>query len=150
MIRTDGSRRYSYFLVTAQLSLLAAIAVTGPVIPASLLLLFLAAIAGGLGLWAILVMRPGRFNIRPEPRADAAFVGSGPYRWLRHPMYTSVLFIAFAIVVDSLILTRLLLWIALCAVMIAKLLHEERLLAERFPQYKEYKSKTWRLIPYVW
>ncbi len=65
-------------------------------------------------------------------------------------MYTSLLLIALAVVVDALTLTRMLLWAALCAVMIAKLLYEERLLSDRFPQYREYMRETWRLIPYVW
>ncbi len=147
---TDVSARISYALVTAQFALLAAIAATGRIIAASFPLLLLEASGGVLGLWAIAVMRPGRFNIRPEPRADAALVRSGPYRWLRHPMYTSVLAISLAVVLDAFTLTRLLLWSTLAAVMIAKLLREERLLTERFPQYRQYARETWRLVPYVW
>lgn len=148
--RTDVSIRTSYGLVTAQFALIAAIALSGPVIAESFPLLLLEAAGGGLGLWAVLVMRPGRFNIRPEPRADALLVRSGPYRRLRHPMYTSVLAISLAVVLDAFTLTRFLLWITLGGVMIAKLSREERLLGERFPQYRQYIRETWRLMPYVW
>ncbi len=144
------SGRYSYALVIAQFTLLGAIGMTGPLIPTNLLFLTLEALGIGLGVWAVLVMRLGRFNIRPEPAADASLVRKGPYRWLRHPMYTSVLLISAALVGGSFTPMRLLMWGALCGVLTAKLLYEEELLAERFPQYRQYKEGTWRLIPYVW
>ena len=52
-------------------------------------LLWLACMA--LGLWALSANRPGNFNIRPEPKTDGQLVQTGPYRWIRHPMYTAVL-----------------------------------------------------------
>jgi protein-S-isoprenylcysteine O-methyltransferase Ste14 len=143
-------RGYSYVLVTAQFALLAAIGLTGPLIPTHFLFLTLEAAGIGLGIWAVLVMRLGRFNIRPEPAADASLVRKGPYRWLRHPMYTSVLLISAALVGGSFTPVRLVLWGTLCGVLIAKLVYEEHLLTERFPQYRQYKEGTWRLIPYVW
>ena len=44
-----------------------------------------------LGLWALSCNRPGNFNIRPTPRAGGQLVQQGPYRWIRHPMYTAVM-----------------------------------------------------------
>jgi len=44
-----------------------------------------------LGLWALSCNRPGNFNIRPTPRAGGQLVQQGPYRWIRHPMYSAVM-----------------------------------------------------------
>ncbi len=44
-----------------------------------------------LGLWALSCNRPGNFNIRPTPRAGGQLVQRGPYRWIRHPMYSAVM-----------------------------------------------------------
>lgn len=53
----------------------------------------IALVAAGalLGLWAIGVNRPGNFNVRPVPRPGATLVTTGPYRFVRHPMYSSLL-----------------------------------------------------------
>lgn len=50
-----------------------------------------AATSGGLlGAWALLSHPRGNFNIRPTPRAGGRLVSHGPYRWIRHPMYSCV------------------------------------------------------------
>jgi protein-S-isoprenylcysteine O-methyltransferase Ste14 len=52
---------------------------------------WLMAVAGALlGLWALSSNRPGNFNIRPTPREGGQLVQQGPYRWIRHPLYTAV------------------------------------------------------------
>ncbi len=55
------------------------------------LTLFLLATAIVLGVWTLGHNRLGNFNIRPELRSGARLVTGGPYRWIRHPMYMSVL-----------------------------------------------------------
>ena len=56
----------------------------------------LAGAGSALGGWALAANRPGNFNIRPTPRAGGRLVQAGPYRWIRHPMYTAVLSCALA------------------------------------------------------
>ena len=59
--------------------------------PAALVPLALSAL---LGVWTLAWNRPGNFNIRPEPKAGGQLVTGGPYRLMRHPMYTAVLLFA--------------------------------------------------------
>jgi protein-S-isoprenylcysteine O-methyltransferase Ste14 len=47
-----------------------------------------------LGLWTLSANHPGNFNIRPEPKVLGHLVTTGPYRWVRHPMYGAVLLLA--------------------------------------------------------
>ena len=50
-----------------------------------------------LAAWALIHNRPGNFNIRPAPKTCGTLVTTGPYRLIRHPMYTSVLLGAAAL-----------------------------------------------------
>jgi protein-S-isoprenylcysteine O-methyltransferase Ste14 len=83
--------------------------------------------------------------------ANQPVISTGPYAWIRHPMYAgSVLgFLATPFALDS--LWALLPAILLCAVVVARLLNEERYLAENLLGYDAYCQKVrYRLIPYVW
>jgi protein-S-isoprenylcysteine O-methyltransferase Ste14 len=110
--------------------------------------LWLASVA--LGLWTLSTNHPGNFNIRPEPKAQGHLVTTGPYRWVRHPMYGSVLLLAAGASAWLMNLTGAVLWLALLGVLIAKAYLEERWLVQRYPQYAEYQRSTWRLVPGVY
>jgi protein-S-isoprenylcysteine O-methyltransferase Ste14 len=110
--------------------------------------LWLASIA--LGLWTLSANHPGNFNIRPEPKAHGHLVTSGPYRWVRHPMYGSVLMLAAGASAWLMNLTGAVLWLALLGVLIAKAHLEELWLVKRYPQYASYRQRTWRLVPWIY
>ena len=141
---------YSIILVAAQFALIGVILAQGHLLASSIPLLVLELMGVALGMWAILVMRIGHFNIRPEPVESAPMVQRGPYRMLRHPMYTSVLCTTLALVADQPTAVGWSAWCLLVCVLVAKLLFEEKLLARTFPNYATYSAQTWRLIPYVW
>jgi protein-S-isoprenylcysteine O-methyltransferase Ste14 len=141
--------RVGRLLVALQFGLLAVLgwrAWSAPSAPDILAVALLAA-SGSLALWALAANRPGNFNIRPTPRADGTLVTSGPYRWVRHPMYTSVLTAAAAAAVKSLQIADAGLWLALLAVLLVKAGMEERALVVRFPDYRDYQSRTSRFLP---
>ncbi len=73
----------------------------------------------------------------------------GPYRVIRHPMYTSLLLGGAALLIMHFSMERLLILLLLATVLIVKLNFEERLLCEKFPGYREYMRRTSRLFPYV-
>lgn len=109
----------------------------------------LLALAFTLAAWTLTVNRPGNFRIVPEPKDDGQLITTGPYEWIRHPMYTSLLLFAAA---SALLINgwwAWFNWLALLIVLIFKLAVEEHLLEQHFPTYKDYKSHTKRLIPWV-
>lgn len=77
----------------------------------------------------------------PRPRRDAELVVSGPYRFLRHPIYVGgvLFFVGLSLVfsVYALALTAV-----LAAFWVAKARVEERHLSERFPGYADYRRRT--------
>ena len=114
------------------------------------LTLFLLATAIVLGLWTLGHNRLGNFNIRPELRSGARLVTGGPYRWIRHPMYASVLLGVGAFAYADPRPWRLVMLVALLVVLIAKAAREENYLRAAFPEYAAYAARTWRLMPFVY
>lgn len=105
-----------------------------------------------LGLWALSVNRPGNFNIRPTPKPGARRVQRGPYRWIRHPMYSAVLLAGLAGVVAADGAVRAAagaVWLLLCAVLWVKSRLEEQWLAARHPGYRAYQRRTRRFVPWL-
>ena len=112
--------------------------------------LLLLAVAVVLGVWTLGYNRWGNFNIRPELRSGARLVTRGPYRRIRHPMYTSVLLSMGALVVADARPWRIALLVALLVVLMLKAAREEEYLRAAFPDYAAYASRTWRLVPFVY
>lgn len=82
------------------------------------------------------------------PRENASLVMTGPYRWIRHPMYTfgSLLFLSWTLLASS--------WLLLisgvaCFIMIAfrTRLEEKRLIEKFGDAYCNYMKRTGRFLP---
>ncbi len=100
-----------------------------------------------LGLWTLVHNRPGNFNIRPEPKASGRLVTSGPYQYMRNPMYSALLLFAAAEVVAYGDIWKIACWLALALVLVAKVMLEERGLREKHAGYAEYAKRVRRFIP---
>ena len=140
----------SYGLVAIQLLALGSIALTGPLFAVHPALLLLEGAAGLLGLWAIGTMGIGNFNVTPDVKRSARLVTNGPYRLIRHPMYTALLAGALALVLDAFSPLRLALWLALLTDLVIKLNYEERLLSQDLEGYSTLMQRTKRLIPFLY
>jgi protein-S-isoprenylcysteine O-methyltransferase Ste14 len=90
-----------------------------------------------------------RFNIAPDLIAGAEMVVIGPYKYIRHPMYTSVLGITLSVVIFSFSYFLLMIWVILFVTILMKLSYEETILLKKFPDYSDYKLKTKKLIPFL-
>ena len=40
-------------------------------------------------------------------------------------------------------------WLCLTILYLIKAVKEEQILSDRFPEYEEYRRRTWRFLPYV-
>ena len=121
----------------------------GPLWPTHWGLVGMLVLGGVIGLWSFLVMGLGNIRAFPEIPQRGRLVVDGPYRWVRHPMYTSLLLVTLAWTVEHPLPFRLILWIGLVVTLWVKLRHEEQLLLARFPSYERYRRETKRLIPFL-
>src|SRR5438105_1784780 len=118
-------------------------------LPPPVRLLGLAAGLGGLGLFGWMFRHLG-LNVTPTsmPRAAAALVTSGPYRWLRHPMYCAALLLVTAATLFTSNAVVGLGGIAMFALLAARSRIEERRLIEKFGDaYRNYQRRTGRFVP---
>jgi protein-S-isoprenylcysteine O-methyltransferase Ste14 len=133
-----------------QVVLIGVIAFTGPLWPTGWSVRGILVVGGVVGLWALQIMGLRQVNVFPEVASQGKLIVIGPYRWVRHPMYISVLLVTLAWVLGSPLPYRMLLWVGLVMTLLVKLRYEERLLMERFPEYDAYRRQTKHLIPFVW
>ena len=141
------------FLVAMQFGLLLALA--GFAIPQVLLgtipkgAYLLAGASVALAVWTLAHNRLGNFNIRPTPKPCGVLVTTGPYHWIRHPMYTSVLLGAGALAWTSSAVAACVAWSALVIVLLLKSRLEERWMQQKHPGYVAYARRTKRLLPWL-
>lgn len=100
-------------------------------------------------IWTLVYLKPGKFHILPDTRKNASLVTCGPFRWIRHPMYLSLFLYLIPLVVEYYTWWRLLVLVIFTINMIIKLLYEERILRQKFPEYAAYMKHSKRLIPYI-
>jgi protein-S-isoprenylcysteine O-methyltransferase Ste14 len=102
-----------------------------------------------IGVWSFILM--GRsISIFPAPLRDADLVRRGPFRLVRHPIYLAVIIGSIGLALAALNPFALVIALVFVPFFMAKTGHEEDLLIEQFPEYREYRSTVpYRLIPWV-
>lgn len=114
--------------------------------PVSVLLAILSVALAG---WTLAHNRLGNFRIHPAPKVEGRLITSGPYRLVRHPMYTAVLLGGAALAEASEPVGAWLVWLALVGVLWVKASLEETWLSEHYPPYAAYCSTSKRFIPWL-
>lgn len=138
----------SFSLVFFQFALIAVLLLMLP-LSFNYMVLSVQAVAIFIGLWAVQTMHLGHFNIIPDPMPDIEIVTHGPYRYIRHPMYFSIVLFFFPIVLIQIDWIALAVYTSLCFILFIKLSYEENLLVDTLPDYAEYQKKTKKIIPFV-
>ena len=83
-------------------------------------------------------------NLSPFPRPinKSKLVTKGIYRFTRHPMYYSLIFISFGVFIIKLSIYYLFLLISLCLIIKFKISLEEQYLNNKFKNYLIYKNEV--------
>jgi protein-S-isoprenylcysteine O-methyltransferase Ste14 len=84
------------------------------------------------------------FSLLPQART---LVTTGPYRYVRHPIYLGGLLITLGEIWLRFSPLVVLLNVLFVAAQIVRLRYEEEILENAFPAYREYRARTSALIP---
>jgi protein-S-isoprenylcysteine O-methyltransferase Ste14 len=77
-------------------------------------------------------------------------VERGPYRYVRHPIYTGILLMALGTAIASGLLIEFLAFLCILVGFYIKLKQEETLLLTHFPdEYPAYKARVKAIVPFV-
>jgi len=105
--------------------------------------------AVALMIWARLTFGRRSFHAAADP-TEGGLVTTGPYRFVRHPIYTAVCLFVFAGALAHLSFAAVGLAVLEFAGALFRMLVEERLLLQRYPEYAVYATRAKRMLPYVY
>lgn len=108
----------------------------------------LGGVIAGAAVMGLASRRLGReLRAHPAPSSTAVLRVDGPYRVVRHPIYAGLLLFGAGLAAIGFTARAVAAFGALAALLSFKARFEERLLAERFPAYREYARRTPRFVP---
>jgi protein-S-isoprenylcysteine O-methyltransferase Ste14 len=108
--------------------------------------------ACGLGstIWARRVLGTN-WSAMPSIKKDHELIQRGPYRLVRHPIYTGLLLAVFGSCLAEGRVWNLYMFGMAAILLIVKLKAEEALIARQFPEaYLEYRRRVKALIPFLY
>ena len=87
------------------------------------------------------------FSLVPQARS---VVQTGPYRWIKHPLYAAEEIVILGVVLQYLTPATVIVLILHVGIQVSRILYEEDLLRRNCPEYSSYEASRWRVVPYVW
>ena len=98
--------------------------------------------------WARRSFQPGQFNIQAEPK-EGQMISSGPYQFIRHPMYASALIIIWSGVLGHFSYLNFVIGVIVTVVISIRIMIEEQYLRAHYPGYLDFSRKTKMIIPFI-
>ena len=98
--------------------------------------------------WARLTFGLRSFHAAANPTAGG-LVTRGPYRYLRHPIYSAVLYFLWTGIAAHPSQTHIVVAMLASTLLGVRMLAEERLLLGKYPEYADYARHTRRVLPFL-
>jgi protein-S-isoprenylcysteine O-methyltransferase Ste14 len=137
--------RYALFFVIGAVILLAA---RGDLFSSSVIVVAAQLLAVVIAIWARRSFPTKTFRVDATPSAETV-IRRGPYRLIRHPMYSAALLFIWAAVLSHLSLWALAIGTAVTIIAALRVVFEERFLRDRYPEYAAYAQATKAIVPYL-
>lgn len=101
-----------------------------------------------LMLWARLTFGMRSFHAAANPTAGD-LITTGPYRYIRHPIYAAIWLFTWAGAAAHLSIATCTLALLIFAALFVRVLCEEVFLREHFSAYPDYATRTSMFIPHI-
>lgn len=104
---------------------------------------------GGIGILLSAINIRSSLTAVPLPKENGKLSTTGLYKYVRHPIYTSVLLLSLGIALLSGNVIKYALVMMLYVLLYYKSKYEEHYLRQKYTNYKQYSEKTARFIPFI-
>jgi protein-S-isoprenylcysteine O-methyltransferase Ste14 len=101
-----------------------------------------------LMLWARMTFGLRSFHALAKT-TDGGLVTTGPYRYWRHPIYASILYVVWLGQVDAPTALSICLAVAVTLGLLLRMLLEETFLSATYPEYPQYRRRAKRFVPFL-
>ncbi len=101
-------------------------------------------------LWSAWTMTYGKFRISEDISRKTRLMAKGPYRYIRNPIYSSLILITLSLILTDLNTLRVVVWLIMVGVTMLSIDRTEKRLAKELSDYSLYKQRTKRIIPYIY
>jgi protein-S-isoprenylcysteine O-methyltransferase Ste14 len=105
-------------------------------------------LAVALMIWARLTFGQRSFHAAANPSAGG-LVTTGPYRFIRHPIYTAACLFGWSGILAQWSAINVMLGVLLIVSAVGRMLCEEQLIIGIYPEYRDYARTTKRMVPYI-
>jgi protein-S-isoprenylcysteine O-methyltransferase Ste14 len=137
-----------YLAPVVTLGTIVALAVAGSFFTTSPVWITLYVVAVAVAVAARRAFPPQAFRAGPLPAAQS-IIRRGPYRVVRHPMYSAALLLVWSAVGAHPAPWTIALGAVVTGAVVGRVIWEEKLLRAAFADYADYARSTRALIPYI-
>ncbi|NUQ24499.1 MAG: isoprenylcysteine carboxylmethyltransferase family protein [Saprospiraceae bacterium] len=85
----------------------------------------------------------------PTPISNGKLIRSGVYKYVRHPIYSGILWASLGFALYSENTFRFIVFLSLLVLFILKARYEESLLQARYPDYADYQKTSGMFLPWI-
>lgn len=111
--------------------------------------LFLLAAGGLLAFWSAMILGK-QYSTEITIQKDHQLITSGPFRFIRHPRYLGLIFMALGYALLFRSLAGMAMTLLLIPALIWRIKGEETMMADEFgSDWQAYLKRTWRLVPFI-
>jgi protein-S-isoprenylcysteine O-methyltransferase Ste14 len=100
-------------------------------------------------IWARIIFGLRSFHVTANT-TKGELVTTGPYRWLRHPIYAAIMYFAFAAIISYPFIDAIAAFMLISAGLLFRIVLEEKELLKTYDNYAEYSKHAKRIIPFIY